>query len=238
VAWPDTNPVGQTVERAGRSFEIVGVVGDVRGSDTQGTRGGGPERQPRAAVYFAASQLPQRTMTLVVRATGEPTSVIGTVRDALRQQDPALPLQQVRPLRDWFVESVAPTRLTTTLATLFAVSALLLASVGIYGVLAYTVTSRTREIGVRMAIGATRRRVIGLVLRQGMMWAGSGILAGLIGAFAAARLIAALLFDVPARDPLTFATVAGAVTLVALLASTIPALRAVRIDPTIAMRVE
>jgi putative ABC transport system permease protein len=126
----------------------------------------------------------------------------------------------------------------TTLATLFAVSAVLLASVGIYGVLAYMVASRTREIGVRMAIGATRRSVIGLVLREGMTWAGSGILFGLLGASAAARPIATLLFDMPARDPVTFAGVGIAVTLVALIASAVPAVRAVHIDPTIAMRTE
>lgn len=124
------------------------------------------------------------------------------------------------------------------LAAIFAVSALLLASVGIYGVLAYTVASRTKETGVRMAMGATRRNVLGLVVREGMIWAGSGILVGLIGAFAAARLIATLLFDIPARDPVTFATVGGAMALVALTACSIPAARAVRIDPTTAMRTE
>ena len=236
--WPGTNPLGQVVERNERSFEIVGVVGDVRGSDTQGARGGGPDREPRAAVYFAAGQLPLRAMTLLVLPNGEPAGAIAAVRQAVRQLDPTLPLQQMRPLQDWLAESVAPTRLTTRLAAMFAVSALLLASVGIYGVLAYTVASRTTEIGVRMAIGASRRRVIGLVLREGMVWAGSGILAGLVGAFAAARLLSTLLFDIPARDPVTFATIGGAVTLVALAASAIPALRAVRIDPTIAMRVE
>ena len=177
-------------------------------------------------------------MTLLVRPTGEPTTVIAAFRDAVRQLDPTLAVQQVRLLREWLAESVAPTRLTTTLAAIFAATALLLASVGIYGVLAFTVASRTREIGVRMAIGATRRRVMGLVLREGMTWAVGGVAAGLIGAFAAAKLIATLLFAVPARDPATFATVGGAVTLVALLASAIPALRAVRIDPTVAMRIE
>jgi predicted permease len=238
VFWPDTNPLGQMVERDGRSFEIVGVVGDVRGSDTQGPRGGGRDREPRAAVYFAARQRPQRSMTLLVRPNGEPTSVIATVRHAVRHLDPALALQQVRPLQDWLTESVAPTRLTTRLAAIFAVSALLLAAVGIYGVLAYTVASRTREIGVRMAIGANRRNVIGLVVREGMTWAGSGIVLGLIGAFAAAGVMATVLSDVPARDPVTFATVGGAIAVVALVASTIPALRAVRIDPTVAMRTE
>jgi putative ABC transport system permease protein len=235
--WPETNPLGQIVERGGRSYEIVGVVGDVRGSDTQGARGGGPDRDPRAAVYFAASQLPQRAMTLVVRSS-EPTAVTATIQHAMRQLDPTLPLQQVRPLRDWLTESVAPTRLTTRLATIFAMTALLLASVGIYGVLAYTVASRTTEIGVRMAVGATRRRVIGLVLREGMTWAGSGVVVGLIGAIATARLVASLLFGIPPRDPLTFAAVGGAVTLVALIASAIPAVRAAHIDPTIAMRIE
>lgn len=236
--WPDATPLGQIVARGGRSHEVVGVVGDVRGSDGVGTRGGGPDREPAAAVYFAAAQLPQRTMTVLVGPSGEPTSVIDTVRQAVRRLDPTLAVQQVRPMRDWLTEAVAPTRLTTRLATIFAVSALLLAAVGIYGVLAYTVASRTREIGVRMAIGATRRSVIGHVLRQGMTWAGSGILGGLIGAFAAARLIATFLFDMPARDPVTFAVVGGAMTLVALIASAIPALHAVHIDPTIAIRTE
>ena len=177
-------------------------------------------------------------MTLLVGPSGEPASVIDTVRQTVRRLDPMLAVQQVRPLRAWLTESVTPTRLTTRLATVFAACALLLAAVGIYGVLAYTVASRTREIGVRMAIGATRRRVIGLVLQQGMTWAISGILVGLLGAFAAARLIATFLFDMPAHDPVTFAAVGGAVTLVALLASAIPAVRAANIDPTIAMRTE
>jgi putative ABC transport system permease protein len=238
VFWPNTNPLGQIVERDGGSFEIVGVVGDIRGSDTQGLRGGGPDREPRAAIYFAAGQRPQRATTLLVRTGGEPGSAVATVRRAVHQLDPTLALMQVRPLRDWLAESVAPTRLTTRLAAMFAVSALLLASVGIYGVLAYTVASRTREIGVRLAIGASRRRVIGLVLREGMTWAVGGILAGLIGAFAATRVMATVLFDVTARDPATFAVVGVAVALLALAASAIPALRAVRIDPTIAMRTD
>ena len=235
--WPE-NPIGQILERPGRSFEIVGVVGDVRGSDTEGLRGGGLEREPRAAVYFPAAQLPQATMTLLIRPAGEPAEVIGTVRQAMRKLDPTLPLQQVRPLSDWLMESLAPTRVTTRLATIFALSALLLASVGIYGVLAYAVGSRTKEIGVRMAIGATRGRVMRLVLREGMTSACIGIAVGLSAAFLAARVLAPLLFEVHAHDPVTFATVGGAVTLVAFLAAAIPAVHAVGIDPAIAMRTE
>jgi putative ABC transport system permease protein len=238
VFWPDTNPLGQTIDRGGRAYEVIGIVGDVRGSDTQGLRGGGADREPRAAVYFAAGQLPQRTMTLLMRANGDSNSAIATVRQTVRGLDPVLPLQQVRPLRDGLVDSVAPARLTARLAAVFAVTALLLASIGIYGVLAYTVASRTKEIGVRMAIGAAPRRVLALVLREGMTWAIGGVLVGLAGAFVAGSLVATLLFGVAARDPVTFATTGIAVTIVALLASAIPALRAVHIDPTIAMRAE
>jgi predicted permease len=236
--WPNADPLGRTIERAGRTYEVVGVVGDVRGSDVQGPRGGGPDREPRAAAYFAAGQQPQRSMTLVTLPGEEPAGVIAAIRETVRQLDPAMAIQQVRPLRAWLDESVASTRLTTTLAGLFALTALLLTSVGIYGVLAYSVASRTREIGVRLAIGATRRRVVGLVVREGMTSAAAGIAAGLVGAFAAARLIAVVVFEVSARDPITFAVVGVVVGLAALTACVIPAGRAVRIDPTIAMRVE
>jgi putative ABC transport system permease protein len=238
MIWPDRNPLGETLERAGRRYQVVGVVGDVRGSDLEGPRGGGPTREPRAAAYFAAGQLPQRTMTVLVRSNGEPTSVLAAVRAAVRQIDPTLALYAVRPLQQWFSETVAPTRLTTTLASLFAVSALLLASVGVYGVLAFAVASRTREIGVRIAIGATRQRVIGLVLRDGMTWAASGILLGLLGAFEAAGVVASLLYEIPARDPITFAAVGGTVALVALTACCIPAVGAARTHPTIAKRTQ
>ena len=115
---------------------------------------------------------------------------------------------------------------------------LLLTAVGIYGVLAYTVASRTKEIGVRVAMGATSARVMGLILREGIVWAGSGIVAGLIAAAAAANLIATVLYETPPRDPVTFAAVAVAVSLVALLACAIPAARAMAVDPTLAIRSE
>jgi putative ABC transport system permease protein len=238
LLWPGQNPLGQALDRGNRVFEVIGVVGDVRGSDTQGLRGGGPDREPRAAVYFAATQMPQRTMTLLVRAPGGSASATREVREAVRQLDPTLALAQVRLLSDWLAEGLAPTRLTTTLAAAFAGIALLLTLIGIYGVLAYSVAARTREIGVRMAIGATRRSIIGLVVGDGMRWVGAGIAAGLISALAGSRFVASLLFETPARDPVTFAAVAGAVALVALMACSIPAVRAARISPLVAMRAE
>ena len=236
--WPSADPIGQTMERSGKVYQVVGVVGDLRGSDTQGLRGGGPDREPRAAVYFSARQMPQRTMTLLVRARTEAGNVTSGVRAAIRQLDSMLALQQVRPLREWFDDSIAPTRLTMALTAAFAVCALLLASIGIYGVLAFTVVSRTREIGLRMAVGATRSRVIRLVLSDGMTWAGVGVVLGLLGALSGATLAATLVFGVNPRDPVTFALVGTVVMLVAALACSIPAARAVRVDPTIAMRTE
>jgi putative ABC transport system permease protein len=177
-------------------------------------------------------------MTLLVRSKREPAAVAATIRAAIRDADPSLPVQQVRRLDDWVTDSVAPARATTTLSTVFAVCALALASVGIYGVLAYFVASRTREIGVRIAIGATRQTVVRYVVGQGMRWAAGGIAIGLLGALAASRLIATLLFDVPADDPMTFVLATTAISLVAVMACAIPALRAVRIDPTVALRTE
>ena len=238
LMWPGANALGQTLERAGQRYEVVGIVGDVRGSDVQGLRGGGPDREPRAAVYFAAEQLPQRSMTLLVRSASAPAGVVSRIRDAVRQLDPTLPVQRVRPLEEWFAESVAATRLATTLATLLAAGALVLTAVGIYGVLAYMVTSRTREIGVRMAMGATRRDVMAFVVRQGMTWAVSGIGLGLLGAYVAAQAMATILVGVPSHDPLTFVTAGAGIAFVALAACAIPASRAIRINPMNAMRAD
>jgi predicted permease len=237
-AWPDRGPIGQTLEGDGRQHTVVGVVGDMRGSSGQGPRGGGLEHEPQAAVYFPASQLPQRAMTLLVRVSGEPSLIVPAIREAVRQIDPAQPIYYVRSLHEWLEESAAQPRLTTMLSGAFALIALLLASVGIYGVLAYSVGQRTQEIGVRMAMGAERWQVLLLVLRGGMTSAGGGIALGLAGAFALTRVLANLLFEVPARDPITFAAVGSMLVLVALTACYVPAARATRIDPTLALRIE
>ena len=177
-------------------------------------------------------------MTLLVRVNGEPSPIVPTIREAVQEIDPAQPIYQVRSMEDWLGESAAQPRLTTMLAAAFALTALLLAAIGVYGVLAYSVGQRTQEIGVRMAMGAERSQVLLLVLRGGMTSAAGGIALGLAGAFALTRVLANLLFEVPARDPITFAAVGSMLVLVALAACYVPAARATRIDPTLALRTE
>ena len=236
--WADTNPIGQTLEWNGtRQHEVVGVVGDVRGSDGQ-ARGGGLDREPTAAVYFSATQLPQNTMTVLMRTSGDPSVIVPAIARAVQGIDPAQPVSQVRRLHDWLDESAAQPRFTTTLSGVFALVALLLAAVGVYGVLSYSVSQRTQEIGVRMAIGAERSQIMGLVLRGGMGWALAGIVTGLLGAFALSNVLGTLLFEVRARDPITYSAVGVMLALVAMLACYIPAARATRIDPVTALRAE
>ena len=236
--WADKNPVGLTLDWNGRQHEVVGVVGDIRGGDGRGCCGGGLDREPSAAVYFSAIQFPQRTMTLLVRTTGDPSAIVPAIARAVQDIDPAQPVYQVRRLHDWLNESAAQPRFTTTLTGGFAVVALLLAAVGVYGVLSYSVAQRTQEIGVRMAIGAERAQIVRLVLRGGMTPALSGIVVGLLSAFALSRVLETLLFEVGARDPITYSTVGVMLALVAMVACYIPAARATRIDPVIALRAE
>jgi len=236
--WAGRNPIGQTLDWNGaRQHQVIGVVGDVRGSDGQ-ARGGGLDREPSAAVYFSATQMPQNAMTVLVRAAGEPSAIVPAIARAVQDIDPAQPVYQVRRLRDWLDESTAQPRFTTTLSGVFALVALLLAAVGVYGVLSYSVSQRTQEIGVRMAIGAERAEIMRLVLRGGLSWAFSGIAIGLLSAFALSRVLGILLFEVRARDPITYAAVGVTLALVAMLACYIPAFRATRIDPVIALRAE
>jgi putative ABC transport system permease protein len=234
--WPGAPAVGQQLERDGRLHDVVGVAGDVRGADDRGARGGGLDRQPREAIYLSATQFPQATMTVLVRTSREAAAAAPPLRAAVRDIDPALPVDQVRPLEDWLADSAAQPRVTTTLAVMFAGTALLLAAVGIYGVVSYTVGERTAEIGLRVAVGATRGRIMALILRAGVMSALGGVMAGLGGAFLVNRWFASLLFEVRPDDPLVFALVAMVLVLVALLACYLPARRASHIDPLAAIR--
>jgi putative ABC transport system permease protein len=236
--WTGRSPVGETLDWNGRPHEVVGVVGDIRGADGRGCCGGGLDREPSAAVYLSVIQFPQRTMTLLVRTAGEPSAIIPAIARAVQAIDPAQPVYQVQRLRAWIDESAAQPRFTTRLSGLFAVVALLLAAVGVYGVLSYSVAQRTQEIGVRMAMGAERGQIMRLVLRGGMTWALAGITIGLLGACALSRVLGTLLFEVGARDPVTYSSVSVVLALVAMLACYIPAARAMRIDPVIALRAD
>jgi len=152
--------------------------------------------------------------------------------------DPNLPVSNVKPVGEMIAERISPKRLMTYILAVFALIALLLASIGIYGVMSYAVTQRTREIGVRMALGAQALDVLKLIVKNGMTMALAGVVIGLVGSFGLSRLLANLLFKTKATDPITFAAVSAALIVVALLACYIPARRATRVDPLVALRDE
>jgi predicted permease len=235
TVWANGQAVGRILEFDGRSHEVVGVVGDIRGTD--GTaRGGSLGRTPSPVLYVSSAQAPQGTISLVIRTDATLQSILPAIRAAVREIDPTLPIPELRPLDDWIAESTEQARRTTILAGTFAGAALFLTIVGIYGVISYAVGQRTQEIGVRIALGARRASVLGLVLRGGMTWAGAGIVLGLLGAWSVSRAISSLLFGVSATDPFTFTLTALALAGVGVLACTVPAVRATRIDPLIALR--
>jgi predicted permease len=179
---------------------------------------------------------PIRSVFVVARTTDDPLSVAGAVRSEIKQMDASLPVANVRSMNEVVAAALATPRLTGFLLGAFAAIALALAAVGIYGVLSYLVSQRTQEIGNRLAVGADRSQVLGMVLRHGLALAAAGVAVGLIGAFALTRLMESLLYQVRPNDPITFVAVAAALLLIALLASLLPARRATRVSPTIALR--
>lgn len=230
---PGREPIGQRIDFSSggkETLEIIGVVADVKNEDL--------DEAPDATSYLPYSQNPNRTMNLVVRGTQDSTRLVASVRSEVRALDPSLPVSNVKPLTQMIDERISPKRLMTYILAVFALSALLLASVGIYGVMSYAVTQRTQEIGIRMALGAQAADVLSLVLRNGMSLALIGVAIGLAGAFALTRLLANLLFHVTATDKLTFAAVSISLIVVALLACFVPARRATKVDPLVALRDE
>jgi predicted permease len=175
---------------------------------------------------------------LTVRTTGDPMSIAAAVRAQVRELDPNIPVANIRPMTEVVSTALATPRLTGFLMGSFAAIALMLAAVGIYGVLSYLVARRTHEIGIRLAVGADRSQVLGLVLKQGMLLAGSGIIAGVIAALLLTRLMQSLLYQVRPSDPITFGIVTVALVAVALVASAVPAYRATRVSPLVALRTE
>ena len=177
-------------------------------------------------------------MTIAARTAGDPESYVNAVRQAVRSVDPDQPISGVQTMETLLEQSVGQRKLSMLLLSLFSGIALLLASVGIYGVMSYSVPQRAREIGVRIALGAERRDVLGMVLRQGMRLALAGVGVGLLTAFALTRVITSQLYDVRATDPVTFVSVAALLIGVALVANLVPALRATRVDPAVVLREE
>jgi putative ABC transport system permease protein len=233
--FPGEDPIGKRLnlgnEREPDWNQIVGVVGDVK------YNGVADDVQP--ALYLAAQQSPVWGVSLVIKTNVvDPLSLTTAVRNEIRKLDPELPVTQVRTMEERLSRAIAQPRFRTTLIAIFAAVALVLACVGIYGVISYSVTQRTHEIGIRMALGAGRRNVLKLVIGQGAWLAIIGVAFGLGGAFALTRLMAGLLFGVTPTDAATFISAPLGLIFVALLASYIPARRATKVDPLVALRYE
>ena len=235
--YADQNPIGKRVTFGARSgkqpewITIGGVVGHMMAEAL--------DAKPRVQLYLPYAQRADIPfMSVAVRTTGDPLLMTRPVRDAIHSVDKDLPISNVKSMDDLLESSLGQRRLSMILLGAFSAIAMLLASIGIYGVLAYTVTQRSRELGIRMALGAARGRVLGLVVRQGMVLAIVGIIIGLVGAFALTRLLGSQLYSVTATDPATFAVVSLLLATIALVATLVPALRATRVDPVVALREE
>lgn len=231
--FPGEDPIGKRVHVTMGPVlyrEIVGIVGDVKHE--------GLEEQTSAQTYEPYAQQPFSGMTLIARTAGDPARLSGAIRGEVLKIDKEQPVSNVRTLKDYLSTSVAQQRFSVLLLGIFAAVAMALACVGIYGVLSYSVTQRRREIGVRMALGAARRDVLRLVVGHAMLLTLTGVAIGLGAAFALTRAMSTLLFGVSATDPTTFGLIALLLVAVALLAALVPARRATKVDPMVALRVE
>jgi len=215
-----------------KPFEIVGVVRD--------KRNGGAEQDPRLLFLSAMQQPAEPATTLVVRAAsaGNLTALGEAVRRAVQQIDPVVPVTEVRTGEDHADPQLGAVRLTAEVSMLLGLVALTLAGLGLYGVTSYAVSARTREIGIRVALGALSANVHGLILRHGLLLTGAGLVVGLSASLLLTPVLQSLLFNLPPNDPLTFAAVAVALVVIALIASYVPARRASRIDPIATLRTE
>jgi predicted permease len=231
--WPNQDAIGQHIRNGSKSpwATIVGVVEHVKNSDLAGD-------QIKGRYYYPIYQQPYASATLVVRTQGDPSAAAGAIRAAVGAVDPSQPISQLRTLSSMLAKSLAPRRFVVTMLAIFAALALLLAIIGLYGVTSYSVAQRTQEIGIRMALGARRSEILGMVIRQGMWLTGGGVLVGLGAALALSGLLRSQLFQVSPFDPLTFGLTAVVLIAAELLACSIPAQRATRVDPMEALRHE
>jgi predicted permease len=231
--WPDQDPIGARISGDGKNWATIeGVVGDVRQD--------GLSAEPVPEVYLSYLQDPFAWpyLTMLVHTSVDPMKLVASIQSAIWSVEKDLPIASVRTMEQLRSHSIAQPRLTALLLAVFAALALILASVGIYGVMAYTVTQRTHEMGLRMALGARASDVLALVVGQGMLLAGAGVVLGLAGAFAMTRVLEKFLWGVRPTDPVTFTTVSLLLAVVAMLASYIPARRATQVDPMVALRYE
>lgn len=229
--FPDVNPVGQRIAIPwGGSREIVGVVDDVRHR--------GLDAEARPEMYVPMRQEAFGAISLVVRTTGDPLPMAESIKAEIYQLDALQPVFQVSTMRELVSDSVATRRFSMLLLALFAGLATVLAAIGVHALVSYTVTQRTREIGIRVALGAARGDVVRMVVRHGLLLAAVGVAIGVVVALGVTRLLGSLLFEVEANDPLTLSAVAASFIAIALTASWLPARHAARVDPMEALRYE
>jgi predicted permease len=228
--FPGENPVGKQIRLGDGTAEIVGRVGDIRRASLSDG--------PRADLYYPFERQNGNGVTLFVRTTADPLSVLPAIRTTVKEIEPGAVLFETRTLAAIAASSAAVSRLAMRLLGGFALIALLLAAVGIYGVMSYSVRRRTRELGTRLALGASRADIVRLVMRQAAIIAAVGLAAGTVAGLAAARTLSTMLFGVPPWDPVALAAAGGLLTLTALGASYVPARRASRVDPASTLTAE
>jgi putative ABC transport system permease protein len=230
--FPEGDAIGRRLNfGSANNYTIVGIVGTVNTADLAT-----PMAEGR--IYLSAMQVTPARMGLVIKAASDPSALVPGIRRAVQAIDPEQPIAQVREMNDWIERSLQPRRTPTILLTLFGVTALALAAIGIYGVLAFGVTQRLREFGIRQALGADGRSILSLVLRDGLSTAALGLVIGIAASLVLARGMRTLLVGVPPGDPAILAASAAALLAVAAGAAWIPARRATRVDPVTALRSE
>jgi putative ABC transport system permease protein len=234
--FPDEDPIGKRIKPSFSAVgptqmrEIVGIVGD--------TKHTGPRDIAVPEIYFAQAQMPMGAMSVAVHTTGDPHVLATAARDTVRALNQDVPVYRFRTLDEYFARQLAPARFNTLLLGLLAVVALMITLVGLYGLVSCAVSQSTHEFGIRLALGAQASDIMRLVLKHGMRLVLLGVALGIVGAFALTRLLADLLYNVGATDPLTFSAIALLLTLVALLGCYIPARRSMKVDPMVALRYE